>query len=187
MKLESIIKRYNNLMEDLGREHRTIGTEHSEETAGWGLPEMVQEAEYWLSWYYEPDVNRDDFPLNEAYRLKRFINRFKPMVEVVQEEAYAEVIQQEPTTVQAEEQPVSKEAIDEYNPLMFETCQWHMTIGTDYSEVPESWGLSKMVGQVEFVLEQCSKGNASDGVNLQEVIPAMEHFIEKYKPRVVGA
>ena len=80
MELSKIIKRYNSLMEDLGREYRTIGTEHSVETEGWGLAEMVQEAEHWLSWYYEPDVCRDDFPLSEAYRLKLFINRFKPML-----------------------------------------------------------------------------------------------------------
>ena len=80
MKLEKIIERYNNLMCDIGREHRTIGTEHSCETEGWGLPEMIEEAKYWLSWYYEPWVDRDSFPLNEAYRLKRFIKRFEPMI-----------------------------------------------------------------------------------------------------------
>lgn len=167
--LEKIVNRYNRIMLDIGREFSTIVTEPSEETAEQCVVKMVREAKHWLSWYYEPSVDREMFPLKEAYRLKRFIAKYEPMAESIRE------------------QPVSKEAIDEYNPLMFETCQWHTTIGTQFSENTERWGLSDMVGQVEFVLEQCSKGNASDGVNLREVIPAMEHFIEKYKPMVVEA
>ena len=161
--LEKAINWYNKILFDIGREHRTIGTPHSEGTTGWGVADMVKEAEHWLSWYYEPGVSREDFPLNEAYRLKRFIDKYKPM---------------------SEGQPTMDDIIDEYNPLMFETCQWHCTIGTGYSVGTENWGLTKIVGQVEFVLDMCTHGHASGGVKLDEVVPAMQQFINKYKPMV---
>ena len=81
------VKRYNQIMIDCGWEHRTIGTRYSENTQGWGIKEMVNEAKYLLSCYYEPgncryeDRNLDE-DMKRAYRsetgkLKRFIAAYE--------------------------------------------------------------------------------------------------------------
>ena len=47
MDMKNVIKRYNKIMEAIGAEHRTIGTELSEETESFSLKEMVEECEFW--------------------------------------------------------------------------------------------------------------------------------------------
>ena len=88
----SAVKRYNELMNDLCREHSTIGTSFSENTDGWNLRDMVSEVQYVLDLYDDPstiyweDAHDDNQPsykpwykewLSEKRRMKRFIERYK--------------------------------------------------------------------------------------------------------------
>ena len=93
--MDKIIKRYNNLMYSLGREHVTIGTEDTEEpesTNKWNLRDMVSEVQYWLdSWQSDDSIYREaayDTSLpdhkevysqyrNDLARMERFIARFE--------------------------------------------------------------------------------------------------------------
>lgn len=85
--MAKVVKRYNQIMVDCGWEHRTIGTRFSQDTQGWGLPQMVAEAKYLLGCYYEPghsryeDRNLDAYMhkayLSETGKLKRFIATYK--------------------------------------------------------------------------------------------------------------
>lgn len=92
MNMEKVTQRYNDLMYFLGLEHLTIGERLSENTDGWNLRDMVSEAQYQLDCYFEEghcfaDMRHDDDPRVrrqfwiEVQRLRRFINRFGPMVE----------------------------------------------------------------------------------------------------------
>lgn len=87
LNMESAIKRYNDIMFSLALEHMTIGTDYSEDTEGFGIREMVEECEYWLSTYYESgharaDMRYSDDPeerkawRSEKGKLERFINTY---------------------------------------------------------------------------------------------------------------
>lgn len=87
LNIQSAIKRYNNIMESLGYEHNTIGTEFSESTEGWNLRDMVAECDYVLSTYYESghanaDMKKEDYNVwrSETGKLKRFIEAYRPFV-----------------------------------------------------------------------------------------------------------
>lgn len=92
--MEKTIKRYNSLMEDIGCEHKTINGRFSEETDGWNIRDMVAEADYWLSCYYESgNIRCDDrFDSKEEYKiwlsetgkLKRFIKAYEPFIEGIE-------------------------------------------------------------------------------------------------------
>ena len=185
--LEKAINWYNKILFDIGREHRTIGTKHSYGTEGWGIAEMVEEAKHWLSWYYEPGVNRGDFPLGEAYRLKRFIKRYE-VQEPVPEASEQESTEEQEVAKPEEEEPAEARAKEgdkaplermtaRYNRLMWDTAQPQLTIGTGYGYT-EAKSLSWMVGTVRFVLDQCMYGRVSDGVQRDKVIRAMRQFIK---------
>ena len=91
-KFKNAIKSYNDLMYKLGCEHNTIGTHDSEETEKWNLADMVQEAEYILSCYYEEGHCRyldlhslDDYTLTGEDLLdKRKFSQYHNMLRVVQ-------------------------------------------------------------------------------------------------------
>ena len=89
---EKAIKRYNDIMWDLCREHLTIGTRLSENTENWNLRDMISEMQYTLDMYdsedsiYWIDAHDPDQPgdrewyrvwYNEKARMRRFINRYK--------------------------------------------------------------------------------------------------------------
>ena len=90
LNMESAIKRYNDIMYSCGYEHSTIETRYSEDTKNWNLRDMVAEADYLLSCYYEEGNCRcDDRHLSkEGYKiwvsetgmLKRFINAYEPFI-----------------------------------------------------------------------------------------------------------
>ena len=50
---EKAVKRYNDLMFDLGLEFLSIGTRFSEDTDNWNIRDLVAEADYQLSCYFE--------------------------------------------------------------------------------------------------------------------------------------
>lgn len=87
--LESAIKRYNSIMDDLCYEHNTIGTSLSENTEKWNLRDMIAECDYTLSTYYESGhINGDMRYSDDEYerklwrsqtgRLRRFIEKYEP-------------------------------------------------------------------------------------------------------------
>lgn len=91
LNMKSAIRRYNNIMEVLGYEHNTIGTRLSESTDDWNLRDMVAEADYTLSTYYEDghcngDMRYSDEPderkmwRSETGRLQRFIKAYEPFI-----------------------------------------------------------------------------------------------------------
>jgi len=58
-----VIERWNNIMYDIGCEHTTIATRYSEifaDRALISIKELYDEAEYWLSCYYESGNCRCD-------------------------------------------------------------------------------------------------------------------------------
>ena len=82
--MKKIIERYNKLMMELGYEHCTIATYLSENTDNWNLRDMVAEADYWLSTFY--DANHLNYILKYynvkmwrsfVGKLQRFISRYK--------------------------------------------------------------------------------------------------------------
>ncbi len=88
----SAVKQYNNLMNDICREHLTIGMRLSEGTENWNLADMVCEVQYTLEMYEDPDclywqdAHDNTQPLdkpwykewtNEKARMKRFIAKYK--------------------------------------------------------------------------------------------------------------
>ena len=95
---QKIVTRWNDVMDDIGCEHVTIGTKLSElerHTTYYGVENgisvgwMLEEAKYWLSCYYEEgNVRCDDrFYDKESYKiwvsetgkLKRLIARLEEM------------------------------------------------------------------------------------------------------------
>lgn len=90
LNMQSALKRYNRIMMDICCEHCTIGTRFSEDTEGWNIRDMVAEADYWLSCYYESGNVRCDsrYDGKEEYKtwqsetgkLKRFIEAYKPFI-----------------------------------------------------------------------------------------------------------
>ena len=88
MDIKKVIKRYNNLVSELGYEHVTIGTDLSENTGKWNLRDMVAEADYLLSTYYEKgycnnELKEDSYKdwRSNTGKLERFIKRFKPEID----------------------------------------------------------------------------------------------------------
>lgn len=86
MEMKKIVNRYNKLMWNLAYEHKTIGTLLSEDTEDWNLRDMVAEADYVLSTYYECGHCNNDLKyeyynewIKEVGKLKRFIERFKDL------------------------------------------------------------------------------------------------------------
>lgn len=53
MIFEDAKKKYNKLMNELGLEHLTIGTNFSEDTENWNIRDMVSECQYQLDVCYE--------------------------------------------------------------------------------------------------------------------------------------
>lgn len=91
LNMETVTKRYNDLMFGLALEHNTIGTSFSESTENWNLRDMVAESDYQLSLYYEDgtmpyeDLHSDDEYARKIARsavgkLKRFIDAYKPYI-----------------------------------------------------------------------------------------------------------
>ena len=88
--METAVKRYNNIMEVIGYEHNTIGTSLSEDTENWNLRDMVAEADYTLSTYYEDghcnadmrygDDDEKKMWRSETGRLARFIKAYEPFI-----------------------------------------------------------------------------------------------------------
>lgn len=83
--------RYNKIMFELGNEHRTIGTEYSENTNDWGIAEMIKECEYQLEMHLSDgtsysDMRYDDDPENrkqwkrEVGKLSRFIKAYQDYI-----------------------------------------------------------------------------------------------------------
>lgn len=68
--MSTVIKRYNEIMTKAGADHRTIGTRFSQDTDGWGLEEMIEEAKYWLSTYYEADHANAQMRYGDEYERK---------------------------------------------------------------------------------------------------------------------
>lgn len=84
LNINKVIKRYNDLMFTLSREHSTINTSFSESTEGWNLRDMVAECDYVLSTYYESgcinaEMKEEDFKTwkSETEKLKRFIKVYE--------------------------------------------------------------------------------------------------------------
>lgn len=90
LNMEKVVERYNGIMYDLCLEHLTIGTRFSENTEGWNLRDMVAEADYNLSCYYESGhcrcddrfLSKDEYKtwLSETGKLKRFIKAYEPFI-----------------------------------------------------------------------------------------------------------
>ena len=91
LNMESALKRYNDLMYDLCREHNTIGQSLSEDTSEWNLRDMVAECDYELSTYYEVghcneemrhsyDEEERKMWRSEVSKLTRFIKRYEPFI-----------------------------------------------------------------------------------------------------------
>ena len=94
LNMKSAIKRYNGIMQCIGYEHLTIGTNLSEGTDNWNIRDMVCECDYLLSMYYdEGNINgelrySDDESDRKAWasetgKLKRFITAYVPFIENV--------------------------------------------------------------------------------------------------------
>ena len=84
---ESAKRKYNDIMETIGYEHSTIGTDWSEGTENWNLRDMVAEADYYLSTYNESghcneELKREDRKawVSQTGRLKRFIAHWEPFI-----------------------------------------------------------------------------------------------------------
>lgn len=100
LNMEAVTKRYNKLMMDLGVEHLTIGMRLSQDTEGWGLKEMVQEAKNQLEEFYNPEHDSyikadgltDDIKKrlqSDIGKLKRFISAYEPYVDSMESTAPA--------------------------------------------------------------------------------------------------
>lgn len=88
------IKSYNNIMMSIGYEFLTIGTKYSENTENWNIRDLVAEADYTLSNYYEDghingDMRYSDDPeerkmwKSETGKLQRFIKAYEPYIKGV--------------------------------------------------------------------------------------------------------
>lgn len=95
---KEIVNRWNSVMNDIGCEHITIGTrlselethkDYYETNNGISVDWMLNEAEYWLSCYYEDGnvrcddryYSKDSYKvwLSETGKLKRLIAKLKKM------------------------------------------------------------------------------------------------------------
>ena len=100
LNMESVVKRYNKLMIDLGVDDLTIGMRLSQDTEGWGIKEMVEEAKNQLANFYNPEHDSyikadgltDDIlkrMKSDIGKLKRFIAAYEPYVDAVENTAPA--------------------------------------------------------------------------------------------------
>ena len=91
---EKAVKRYNDMMFDLGLEFLTIGTNYSEDTDNWNIRDLVAEADYQLSCYFEAGMSQEEMRdsedeyerkrwRSEVGKFTRFINYYKPYIEGV--------------------------------------------------------------------------------------------------------
>jgi hypothetical protein len=90
LNMKSAISRYNGIMNAIGYEHNTIGDVLSEGTAEWNLRDMVAEADYTLSTYYEDghcngdmrygDEDERKYWRSETGKLRRFIKAYEPFI-----------------------------------------------------------------------------------------------------------
>ncbi len=91
LNMKQAVVRYNGIMNSIGYEHNTIGTNLSECTDRWNLRDMVAEADYVLSTYYEDghcngDMRYSEYEderkmwRSETGRLKRFIKAYEPFI-----------------------------------------------------------------------------------------------------------
>lgn len=89
--MENALKKYNDIMNSIAREHLTIGEWLSEDTGEWNLRDMVAECDYQLSTYYEyghcneemrhsEDEDERKAWRSEVGRLSRFIKRYEPFI-----------------------------------------------------------------------------------------------------------
>lgn len=88
--MEKAVERYNVIMMTIGYEHNTIGTHYSESTDNWNLRDMVAEADYTLSTYFEGghcneemrhgDADERKMWRSEVGKLQRFIKRYEPYI-----------------------------------------------------------------------------------------------------------
>lgn len=111
-KMETVIKRYNALMNAAGAEHMTIGTDFStEDTKGWGISEMVKEAQYWLSTFYESGhVNEmlRDGDTDEKKEWRSIVGKFQRFIDAYK--SYSEVMTAVDEKEQQKRQGLEKEA-----------------------------------------------------------------------------
>lgn len=85
---EQAKERYNKLMFSLALEHKTIGTEYSEDTENYTVKDMAEECKYWHDTYYEDghlnyELRKEDRNMwkSEKDRLWRFWNKYKDVKE----------------------------------------------------------------------------------------------------------
>lgn len=85
---EQAKERYNKLMFSLCLEHRTIGTQYSEDTEGMTIKDMANECKYQHDTYYEEghanhELRNEDRNTwkSEKDRLWRFWNKYKDIEE----------------------------------------------------------------------------------------------------------
>ena len=63
--------RYNKIMFELGMEHRTIGTDYSENTYNWGIAEMVNECKYQLDMHYSSGTSYADMRYDDDLEIRK--------------------------------------------------------------------------------------------------------------------
>jgi hypothetical protein len=98
LNMKTAIKRYNDIMNSICREHNTIGERLSDGTENWNLRDMVSEMQYTFDLWNEPgsvayDDAHDEFqPVRngrrewyynwqlEKARMKRFIEAYEPFI-----------------------------------------------------------------------------------------------------------
>lgn len=100
LNMESVVKRYNKLMNSIGHEYRTIGTRFSEGTENFNLADMVNEAEYWLDAYKsEGPGSNDPYDIkqwrSEIGKLSRFVEAYKPFTEGMLPNGVADRLEEE--------------------------------------------------------------------------------------------
>ena len=88
LSIEKAIKRYNGIMIANGYEHNTIGTGLSENTDNWNIRDMVAEADYVLSTFYENGHANNELKYEDPTewrsivgRLQRFITAYEPFID----------------------------------------------------------------------------------------------------------
>lgn len=81
--MKSVVDRYNRIMNDICREHSTIGQRLSEGTENWNLRDMMVECQYQFSTYFELghsncNLKSEDYASwrSESGKLERFIKRY---------------------------------------------------------------------------------------------------------------
>lgn len=96
--MKDAIKKYNEIMFAICREHNTIGTNFSEDTDGWNLRDMVSEMQYTIKRYkdedgiYWQDAHDESQPIDngvgrwfrqwkkEIAMMERFVAKYKEQV-----------------------------------------------------------------------------------------------------------